>query len=394
MAKANSFLDARLAHEARAALASAKRIVVKIGTATITRQKGQAGRISDGPDPGGSGIDVEFLHRVAAELADLARDGRQPVLVTSGAVGMGARALGLEKKPKDTASKQACAAIGQPLLMEEYRRAFDVFGLTAAQLLVTREAWEDREAYLNLRSTVEALLERRAVPVFNENDSVSTAEIAFGDNDRLSAYVASKIDADLLVILSDVDALYDADPRTDPGARPIPFVREIDPAMMSAAGGKGSEFSTGGMRTKLMAVAIARDAGCRVALVHGRSPRIISRVIAGEAVGTLFDADAALRNRQRWIKRARPKGEIAVDDGALAAMRERRSLLPCGVVSVSGTFERGDVVLIGGAAMAVTSLSSVELEAARGKRSSELGGRDGTGGSRVVARPDDVVFLD
>lgn len=378
---------------ARAALGRAKRVVIKIGTNTITRQADSSSRLSDGPAVARGGIDVEYLHRIASELADIVRQGRQVILVTSGAVGMGAGELGLSKKPKDTRLKQACAAIGQPLLMEEYRRAFGVFGLTAAQLLVTRDAWDDRSAYLNLRSTVEALLARRVVPVFNENDSVSTAEIAFGDNDRLSAYVASKIDAELLVILSDVDALYDADPRSNPEARPIPYVRELDARISAFAGGKGSEFSTGGMKTKLMAVGIARDAGCRVVIVHGRAPKVLSRVLAGESIGTLFDAVSGLKNRQRWIKNTQPHGSISVDAGALQAMRTGASLLPRGVTAVSGTFEHGDVVLINEVAKAISSLSSAELGEARGKLSSEIGGRS-SGGCKLVARADDVVFLD
>ena len=286
---------------ARAAIARSRRIVIKIGTNTITRQKNAPARISAGTDDRGS-IDIEYLHRIAAEIADLVREGRQIILVTSGAVGMGAKALGLVRKPKQTRAKQACAAIGQPLLMEEYRKAFDVYGLTAAQLLVTRDVWDRRAAYLHLRDTVEALLEQRVIPVFNENDSVSTAEIAFGDNDQLSAYVASKIDAELLVILSDVDMLYDADPRGNPDACPIPYVRELSGEILDSAGGNGTEFSTGGMRTKLLAVGVARDAGCRVVIAHGRVPRVISSILAGGPSGTLFDATSELRNRERWIK--------------------------------------------------------------------------------------------
>jgi len=379
---------------ARRAVAEARRIVVKIGTNTITRPKGAPGPLSGGASRGEGGIDVEYLHRVAEELADLARSGREILLVTSGAVGMGARELGLLKRPKDLPTRQACAAIGQPLLMEEYRRAFAVYGLSAAQLLVTRYIWDDREAYLNLRSTVEALLERRVVPVFNENDSISTAEIAFGDNDQLSAYVASKIDAELLVILSDVDSLYDADPRKNPDARRIPYVRELEPAMLEAAGGKGTEFSTGGMRTKLLAVGIARDARCRVVIAHGRERRVISRILAGESVGTLFDVSGGLKNRQRWIKNKRPQGRILVDAGALAAMRDSNSLLPRGVVGVEGRFERGAVVLVNDEAKVITSLSSDELEAARGRRSEELDAVLPAGASRVVARPGETVFLD
>lgn len=380
--------------QARRAAAEARRIVVKIGTNTITRPKDAPPPLSGGAGRGEGGIDIEYLHRVAEEIADLARSGREILLVTSGAVGMGARELGLAKRPKDLPTRQACAAIGQPLLMEEYRRAFAVYGLSAAQLLVTRYIWDDREAYLNLRSTVEALLERRVVPVFNENDSISTAEIAFGDNDQLSAYVASKIDAELLVILSDVDSLYDSDPRKNPEARRIPYVRELEPEMLEAAGGKGTEFSTGGMRTKLLAVGIARDARCRVVIAHGRQPRVISRILAGESVGTLFDVAAGLKNRQRWIKNKRPQGRILVDAGALAAMRESNSLLPRGVVGVEGRFERGAVVMVNEAAKIITSLSSSELEAARGRRSEELDSILPDGASKIVARPGETVFLD
>jgi len=287
--------------------------------------------------------------------------------------------------------------------MDEYRRAFGVFGLIPAQLLVTRDTWDNRSAYLNLRASVEALLEQRAIPVFNENDVVSTAEIgnAFGDNDQLSAYIASKVDAELLIILSDVDALYDADPRTDSAARPLRFVRELTPAILAAAGGAGSEFSTGGMATKLKAVAIARDAGCQVVIAHGREKNVISRIIAGESLGTLFDAAGGLKNRERWIKNSRPQGSIIVDKGALVAMRARNSLLPRGVTAVEGRFARGDVVLVKGpdagegpAAKLVSGLSSDELFRALGRRSEEVEAILGPGSPKVVARPEETVFLE
>jgi glutamate 5-kinase len=381
---------------ARASLAQANRIVIKIGTNTIMRSKDSPGRLV-GPerdDPGG--VDVEYLYGAAAQVAELARAGKQVVIVTSGAIGMGARELGIGRRVTEVRMRQACAAVGQIALMDEWRRAFGVFGLTPAQILVTRETWDDRTAYLNLRSSVEALLEARVVPVFNENDVVSTAEIgnAFGDNDQLSALIASKADAELLIILSDVDALYDADPRGNPGARPIPYVAEITDEMAAAAGGRGSEFSTGGMATKLKAVAIARDAGCKVVIAHGREPKVVSRIVAGEAVGTLFDAEAGLRNRERWIKNSSPRGSISIDPGALAAIRARRSLLPRGVVAVEGRFARGDVVLVNGVAKVVTSLSSEELEKALGRKSEEVEALLGPGTPRLVARPEETVFLD
>ena len=385
--KSNETKSMDRAGAARAALRDANRIVVKIGTATIARPKGSPGR---------GGVDTEYIHRVAAQFADLVRAGKQLILVTSGAIGMGARELGLTKRVTEVRMRQACAAIGQPLLMEEYRRAFDVFGLTTAQLLVTRDTWDDRAAYLNLRATVETLLEGRVIPVFNENDSVSTAEIgnAFGDNDRLSAYVASKIDAELLVILSDVDSLYDADPRENPNAKRIPYVAELTSEHLAAAGGRGSEFSTGGMKTKLAAVAVARDAGCRVVIAHGREPRVGSRIVAGEALGTLFDAAHALRNRVRWLKNSRPRGTITVDEGALAAIRAKNSLLPRGVTAVGGDFGRYTVVLVNGVAKILTSLSSAEIAAAMGKRSEDIEAALGKGIPHIIARPEDMAFLD
>jgi len=375
------------ASAARAALASATRIVVKIGTATIARSK---------DSPGKGGVDTEYIYHVASQFAELVRAGKQLILVTSGAIGMGARELGLARRVTEVRMRQACAAIGQPILMEEYRRAFGVFGLTAAQLLVTRDAWDDRASYLNLRATVETLLTEGAIPVFNENDCVSTAEIgnAFGDNDRLSAYIASKIDAELLIILSDVDSLYDSDPRENPDANPIPYVKELSSEHLAAAGGRGSEFSTGGMKTKLAAVAVARDAGCRVVIAHGRAPRVISRVSAGEPVGTLFDAAHALKNRVRWLRNSQPRGAITVDPGALAAMREHNSLLPRGVKAVTGDFSRGAVLLVNDTAKIVTNFSSTEIAAIMGKRSEEIEALLGKSSPHVIARPEETTFLD
>jgi glutamate 5-kinase len=381
---------------ARASLALANRIVTKIGTATIMRREDSPSRVRDR-----GGIDVEYLHRAAAQIAALSRAGKQPIVVTSGAIGMGARELGLSRRVTELRMRQACAAIGQIALMDEYRRAFGVFGLTPAQLLVTRDAWDNRAAYLNLRASVEALLEQGAVPVFNENDVVSTAEIgnAFGDNDQLSAYIASKVDAEVLIILSDVDALYDSDPRGNPDARPVHYVRELTREILDSAGGAGSEFSTGGMATKLKAVAIARDAGCKVVIADGRLDSVIMRILSGEDIGSLFDAAHALRNRERWIKNSRPLGAIVVDEGALAAVEARNSLLPRGVTAVEGRFARGDVVLVGsslrrGAAKLVTSLSSDELSRVLGRKSEEVEAILGPGEPRIVARPEETVFLE
>ena len=396
-------MEAR-ADAARASLRDANRIVIKIGTNTIMRRKA-SGALASGPASGRSregGIDVEFLHRIAAQVASLARAGKQVIVVTSGAIGMGARELGIAKRVTELRMRQACAAIGQIALMDEYRRAFGVYDLVPAQLLVTRDAWDGRSAYLNLRASVETLLEAGAIPVFNENDVVSTAEIgnAFGDNDQLSAYVASKADAELLIILSDVSALFDADPRVNPEARPIPYVGELSPGIIAAAGGAGTEFSTGGMATKLKAVSIAGDAGCRVVIADGRESDVIERIMSGEAIGTLFDAGHALKNRQRWIKNSRTLGCLAIDEGAFAAIRARNSLMPRGVLSVEGRFDRGDILLVKvasskqGVAKVVTNFSTAEIELALGKRSEDLEALLGPTAPKVIARPDETVFLD
>lgn len=393
-----------VAARARASLVRANRIVVKIGTNTIMRRPepdGSPRQGRSGPARQEGGVDVEYLHGVAAQVATLARSGKQVIIVTSGAIGMGARELGITKRVTDIPMRQACAAIGQIALMDEYRRAFGVFGLLPAQLLVTRESWDSRTAYLNLRASVETLLEEGAIPVFNENDVVSTAEIgnAFGDNDQLSAYIASKSDAELLILLSDVDAMYDADPRGNPEARPISYVCGLDPAIIAAAGGSGSEFSTGGMATKLKAVEIAGDAGCKVVIADGRAPRVIERVMGGEGIGTLFDAEHGLKNRERWIKNSRPVGTVIVDEGALGAIKARNSLLPRGVRAVEGSFERGDIVLVRlegateGAAKLISGLSSSELARVLGLRSAEAGDALGPGAPKVVARPEETVIL-
>jgi glutamate 5-kinase len=234
------------------------------------------------------------------------------------------------------------------------------------------------------------------VPILNENDCVSTEEIgsAFGDNDRLSALVASKIDADLLIILSDIDALYDKDPRQHPDARPIPTVFQITEEILRGAGGKGSTFSTGGMKTKLAAAKIAADAGCRVVLAHGREKDVVRRIIAGEPIGTIFMPKRRLSNRARWILNSHPAGVIRVDDGAMRAIASRKSLLPSGITAVEGVFEAGTVVLINDRAKAVTSLSSSQLATLAGKHSTEIKRLLGPDHRDVVAPPEDIVLMD
>jgi len=360
---------------------SAKRIVVKIGTNTLTK----AGR-----------IDTAYVRQVAGQINSLLKDGRQVVIVTSGAIGMGVGQLSMEGKGLDMKMRQACAAIGQPLLMQEYRKAFLKYGVTSAQVLLTAEVLNNRRTYLNLRNSVETLLNLGVVPILNENDSVSTDEIgtAFGDNDTLSALVASKIDADLLVMLTDIDALYDRDPRKSAVARPIPVVYEITDRMLRTAGKRGSKLGVGGMKTKLEAARIASNAGCRMVMANGRIKNVIRRIMAGDEIGTIFMPKRRLSNRARWILNSAVAGTIRIDAGAMQAVRNHKSLLPSGVTAVEGTFKAGQVVMLNDAARAVTNLSSTELKTLIGKHSSEIRKILGPKHRDVVAIPEDIVFID
>ncbi len=356
-------------------------MVIKIGTNTLAKA---------------GGIDTAYFSGVAEQVRGLLDSGRQVVIVTSGAIGMGAGQLGLAGRVKEMKMRQACAAIGQPLLMQEYRQAFLQGGVQVAQVLLTAEVLSNRKTYLNLRTAIETLLGLGVVPILNENDSVSTAEIgtAFGDNDRLSALVASKIDADLLIMLTDIDALYDKDPQKHPDARPIPVVFEITDEIVRHAGGKGSAHATGGMKTKIEAARIAAHAGCRIVLAHGREKDVITRIMAGEPLGTIFMPRRKLSNRARWILNSQPAGTIHIDEGALKALRNHKSLLPSGVTGVEGSFEPGEVVMLNTAAKAVASLGSTQLKTLAGKHSTEIKKLLGPRHRDVVALPEDIVFLD
>lgn len=359
----------------------AKRIVVKIGTHVLTKDEG---------------IDAGYVRQVAGQISEMLKGGRQVVIVTSGAIGMGAGQLELEGGVKGMKMRQACAAIGQPLLMQEYRKSFLQYGVTVAQVLLTAEVLNNRKTYLNLRNSIETLLGLGVVPILNENDSVSTAEIgtAFGDNDKLSALVASKIDADLLIMLSDIDALYDKNPREFPDAKAIPAVFEITDEIVRNAGGKGSRYATGGMKTKIEAARIASNAGCRIVLANGRAKDVITRIVAGEEIGTVFMPKRKLSNRSRWILNSAPAGTIRIDAGAMRALRNHKSLLPSGIISVEGSFEAGDVVMLNDNAKAVTNLGSLQLRALAGKHSSEIRNILGPKHRDVVAIPEDIVIID
>lgn len=318
----------------RPAVAAARRVVLKLGTRVLTHDDGT--------------LALARLFAVVEAAAGLVRAGREVLIVSSGAVGLGMDALGLTGAT-ELADRQACAAVGQTRLMELYNDGFSRLGRTCGQVLLTQSDFDDRLRYLNLRSTLEALLQHSAVPIINENDAVATDELAFrgtgpvfGDNDRLSALVASKLDADLLVLLTDVAGVYDRDPRKHPDARLVERVEGVE------IGGSSSGAGRGGMRSKVEAAKIAARAGCHAVIASGRTPGALESVLAGDATGTWFEAagGTGLGARRRWIAwAAKARGVLTLDDGAIRALRERgASLLAAGVRSVDGAFDSGDVV--------------------------------------------------
>jgi glutamate 5-kinase len=360
--------------------ANIKRVVVKIGTNTLSKD----GR-----------IDIDYIADIAAQIKRLHDKGLEVLLVSSGAIGMGAGELGLQGKVRGIKMRQACAAIGQPLLMHEYHKAFANEGITIAQVLVTAWVMDNRTSYLNLRNSIETLLRLGCVPILNENDSISTAEIgsAFGDNDTLSALIASKVDADLLILLTDIDRLYTCDPRKNPDAKPISAVTELTAEIENGAGENGSTHSTGGMRTKIAAVKIASNLGCRVIFANGREKQVLPRILEGEDIGTVFMPSRRLSNRHRWILNSQPAGTIHIDEGAVRAIRQNKSLLPSGITKVEGMFKAGSVVMLSDAAKAVTAFSSDELKEIAGRHSSEIAKQLGQTRRDVVATPDDIVVI-
>lgn len=323
---------------------NAKRIVVKLGTNVLRNDDGY--------------VSLPRIYSFIESIANLVKSGKEVIIVTSGAVGLGKKRLGLEDT-QGTAVKQACAAIGQGKLMSIYENGFDTYGLTAAQILLTEDDFSVRERYLSLRTTFNKLLELGVIPVINQNDTVSTLDVAlrlvkedlqvcFSDNDKLSALVASELDADLLIILSDIDGLYDDNPKTNPDAKLIKSVSEVDDKIMALASGV-SDGGRGGMETKLKAARLVTRFGGKVLIANGKQPYIIKRIFEGEDLGTMFlPSNENLSDKKRWIGYATNIiGKIIVNDGAKQALISgEKSLLPIGVVEVKNTFKKGDVISI------------------------------------------------
>ena len=367
-------------------LATARRVVIKVGSALLVERS--TGRVNR-----------SWLESLADDVAALRARGQEVVLVSSGAIALGRRELGLPAGKLRLEESQAAAAVGQIRLAHAWKEVLERRGSQVAQVLLTLGDTEQRRRYLNARNTLTALLRLGAIPVINENDTVATAEIRYGDNDRLAARVAQMVSADCLVLLSDVDGLYTSDPTRDPSAEFIPEVPRITPEIEAMAGGSASDVGSGGMATKVIAAKIAVAAGSSLCIAAGRETHPLRRIEAG-ARCTWFLADASpVTARKQWIAgMLKPGGELHVDEGAAKALRAGRSLLPAGVVRVTGRFDRGDAVVVldpAGLEVArgLTAYSSPDAERICGRRSPELEGLLGYRGRDEMIHRDDLVLV-
>jgi glutamate 5-kinase len=347
-------------------LQGARRIVVKVGSSLVTNE--------------GRGVDAEAIGNWSRQLAALALQGRELVMVSSGAIAEGMKRLGWTTRPKEVHELQAAAAVGQMGLVQMYETHLRAHGMGSAQVLLTHADLADRERYLNARSTLLTLLSLKVIPVINENDTVVNDEIRFGDNDTLGALVANLVDADAYVILTDQRGLYSADPRKDPAARFIDEATAGDPTLEAMAGGAGSSIGRGGMLTKVLAAKRAAGSGTSTVIAWGREPEVLLRLAAGERIGTALVAGTPkLAARKQWmVDHLQLRGAVLVDDGAVAKLRdEGKSLLPIGVHEVQGEFVRGDVIAVrtlAGAEVArgLANYSSAEARLIARKASSQI----------------------
>ena len=373
------------AAKAHPAWSKARRIVVKIGSALIV--DGASGRLR-----------ATWLNSLADDIAGLASSGREVILVSSGAIAMGRHVLKLPMGPLDLEQAQAAAAVGQISLASAYQDIFRARGLTTAQVLLTLGDTEERRRYLNARRTMETLLELKAIPVVNENDTVATSEIRYGDNDRLSARVASMVSADVLVLLSDIDGLYTAPPALDANAQHIPLVTEITPEIEAMAGDAGTALSKGGMKTKVEAGKIALAAGSSMVIASGKVLSPLTAIAQGGRCTWFLAAADPVAARKRWIAgQLEPKGTVHIDAGAEAALVKGKSLLPAGVTRVDGQFDRGDAVVIRGPdgrelGRGLVGYPRAEAEKIVGRKSSEIESILGHEGRSAMVHRDDMAL--
>lgn len=371
----------------QALLASVRRVVVKLGTRTVT--------VRD------NALDMAMMARLSEDVALLRQRGIQVVIVSSGAVGAGMGRLGLKARPRRLPELQATAAVGQVLLMDAYTQAFQAHALSVGQVLLTSDDLDIRPRYVNARNTLDQLLHYGAVPIVNENDSVAVEELqlSVGENDRLAALVSHLVDAHLTVLMTDEDGLFTGDPKRDPDAVRIPFARGVSEALYAHVGGAGSAVSRGGMRTKLRAVETVLQGG-RMALITNGKTCGLADALAGADVGTLFVPGApGLNNREIWMAHSRKRGVIVVDDGAVeAVVRRGKSLLPSGIVAVVGDFEAGDLVGIEDQhqveiARGLVHYCAEDVQKIRGQKMSQVAGiLNVDAGAEVIHRDHMVVF--
>lgn len=362
-----------------------RRIVVKIGSALLVDRA--AGKLRS-----------EWLSSVVDDLAALAADGRDMLVVSSGAVALGRNVLKLPRGPLRLEESQAAAAIGQIALARSWSEMLGARGLAAGQILLTLSDTEERRRYLNARSTISTLLKLRAVPVINENDTVATAEIRYGDNDRLAARVASMMGADLLVLLSDIDGLYTAPPNLDPNATFIPLVERITPEIEAMAGSAGSELSRGGMLTKIIAGRIATASGATMVIANGHKMNPLAAISSGDRCTWFLAETKPGTARKNWISgHLETRGAVAIDAGAVRALRAGKSLLPAGVRSVEGSFGRGDAILILGPSgeevgRGLVAYDLADAERILGRNSREIESILGYAGRAEMVHRDDMVI--
>lgn len=364
---------------------NAKRLVIKTGSALVTDETHGTARRA-------------WMQSLASDVAMLKAQGKEVVIVTSGAVALGRTVLGIQEKNLKLEQKQASAACGQNLLMLAWAEAFSAHGLHVAQLLLTVDDSEHRRRYLNARNTLEVLLAQNIIPIINENDTVATAEIRIGDNDRLAARAAQMVSADVLVLLSDIDGLYTANPKQDAAAAFIEEVKEVTPEIEGFAGKAESAFGTGGMATKLMAARIAMHAGCHMVIARGVEEHPLTRLARGERCTWFIAPVSPIRARKQWIAGAvHTNGKVVVDEGAQTALEHGNSLLPAGVTQVQGAFERGDTVLIVNGSgrllgRGLSAYSAGDAQKIMGQKSSTIERILGFKGRDTLIHRDDMVL--
>jgi glutamate 5-kinase len=364
-------------------LESFRRIVVKIGSSLLVDR---------------SGLKATWLDTLAADLAALAAGRRELLVVSSGAIALGRRVLDLPAGPLRLEESQAAAAVGQIALARAYAETFQRHGFTAGQILLTLGDTEERRRYLNARSTIATLLRLGAIPVINENDTVATSEIRYGDNDRLAARVATMMSADLLILLSDVDGLFTAPPATDPAATFIPLVERVTPEIEAMAGAAGSELSRGGMQTKIEAAKIATSAGTAMVIAAGHEAHALQRIVEGGRCTWFLGEANPVTARKAWISgHLETRGALVIDDGAVRALRAGRSLLPAGVRRIEGRFQRGDAVAIIGVngeevGRGLVAYDAADAERILGRNSGEIAAILGFAGRAEMIHRDDMAL--